>query len=111
MGAVALEVEMANGDPVTIMTWTIATSDGVETVHTYDLPEDDQQIIQLAEAITMNIANALNGTNAFVHLINPYVTYNPAHIVRVRFDAFGQTDIEKAVEEAQPVTGFRPPGT
>ena len=94
-------------ETATILTWTIVTIDGVETTHTYDVPHLLQEATQLVNSFASIFLDAFNGNLPAVTLVNPTVTYNPAHIIRIEFNSFGQTELDKALADAQRPIGFK----
>ncbi len=94
-------------EPATILTWTIVTVDGVPITHTYDVPQSLQEATQLVNSFATIFLDAFSGNLPVLSLVNPTVTYNPAHIVRVEFNSFGQTHLDKALAEVQRPAGFK----
>lgn len=94
-------------EPASILTWTIITVDGVQTTHTYDVPQLLQEATQLVNSFAAIFLDAFSGSLSALTLVNPTVTYNPTHIIRVEFNSFGQTDLDKALADAQRPTGFK----
>ncbi len=93
-------------EPAKILTWTIVTVDGVAITHTYDVPQSLQEATQLVNSFATIFLDAFSGNLPALTLVNPTVTYNPAHIIRVEFNSFGQTDLDKALAEVQRPAGF-----
>ena len=89
----------------TKMAWTVVTADGDETTHTYDMPQSLAQATKVIATISNLVVNAITGRNRVLLLQNPSVAYNPGHIIRVYYDAFGQEELQTAIEDAQ--RGFR----
>ena len=94
-------------EPAKILTWTIVTIDGAETTHTYDVPQLLPEATQLVTSFAAIFLDAFSGNRSALTLVNPTVTYNPAHIIRVEFNSFGQTDLDKVLADAQRPTGFK----
>ena len=94
-------------EPANIITWTIVTIDGGRTVHTYDVPHLMQEATQLVNSFATIFSDAFAGNLPALTLVNPSVTYNPAHIIRVEFNSHGQTELDKALAGAQRPTGFK----
>lgn len=90
-----------------ILTWTIVTIDGAESTHTYDVPQLLQEATQLVNSFAAIFLDAFSGTLPALTLVNPTVTYNPAHIIRIEFNSYGQTELDKALADAQRPTGFK----
>ena len=94
-------------EPARILTWTIVTIDGAETTHTYDVPQLLQEATQLVNSFATIFLDAFSGSLPALTLVNPIVTYNPAHIIRIEFNPYGQTELDKALADAQRPTGFK----
>ncbi|MDA1129540.1 MAG: hypothetical protein O2913_12720 [Chloroflexi bacterium] len=94
-------------EPANILTWTVVTIDGAETTHTYDVPLSPKEARQLVDSFATIFLDALNGTLPALTLVNPTVTYNPAHIVRVNFNSYGQIELDKILADAQRPMGFQ----
>ena len=94
-------------EPASIITWTIVTIDGVETTHTYDVPHLLQEATQLVASFAAIFLDAFAGKLPALTFVNPTVTYNPAHIIRVEFNSYGQTELDKVLADAQRPTGFK----
>ena len=94
-------------EPANILTWTIVTIDGAETTHTYDVPQLLQEATQLVDSFASIFFNAFSGNLPALTLVNPTITYNPAHIIRVEFNSYGQTELDKVLADAQRPTGFK----
>ena len=90
-----------------ILTWTIVTVDGSEITHTYDVPQLLQEATQLVNSFAVIFLDAFSGNLPALTLVNPTVTYNAAHIIRVEFNSYGQTELDKALADAQRPTGFK----
>ncbi len=90
-----------------IFTWTIVTADGAETTHTYDVPQSFHEASQLVTSFMTIFLDAFSGDLPALTLANPIVTYNSAHIVRVAFDSYGQTELDRVLADAQRPTGFK----
>lgn len=79
---------------------------GPATTHGYDVPSDTPEALVQFAAIAESVDAALSGESEYLVLLNPFVVYNPDHIVSIHSETFGSADPQHAMETARRKTGF-----
>ena len=90
-----------------VVSWTVLTSVGTATTHNYPLPQTAADATRFVMSIEAIISGVFSGESKLLRLANPMVIYNPAYVVSIAFDSYGQTDLDSAVEEAERTAGFK----
>ena len=86
---------------------TVITTDGVQTVHRYEWPNDRESQIDLRLQLGRRVqAGFLDGDIGVILFDNPSVIYNPAHFVRSSMAVTGPESQEAEVEAVNRQVGF-----
>ena len=90
-----------------MVSWTVMTVGGTAVTHSYHLPPAAAEATRFVISIDTIISSALSGETKTLRLANPMVTYNPAYIISIAFDSYGQAELDNAVGEVERTAGFR----
>ena len=90
-----------------MVSWTVMTVGGTAVTHRYHLPPAAAEATRFVISIDTIISSALSGETKTLRLANPMVTYNPAYIISIAFDSYGQAELDNAVGEVERTAGFR----
>ena len=72
----------------------------------YDAPENREELADINRAHIANFLDAYRGRIQVLGMDNPFVLYNPRHIVRITLDAYGTKELEAMAHEAHRTIGF-----
>jgi len=87
---------------------TVYSLAGPATTHSYDVPSDTKEALVQFAVNAESVDAALSGESEYLVLHNPFVVYNPDHIVSIHSETFGSADLQQAMETARRKTGFKP---
>ncbi|MFC1904440.1 hypothetical protein ACFLXT_01540 [Chloroflexota bacterium] len=86
---------------------TVLLANGKKVNHTYYVPLDPKEAIELVNHMAELIAMVMtHRKETYLYLMNPSISYNPDYVLAVRFNASGVTELEEAIEKAQTRMGF-----
>ena len=91
--------------PTNSLIVTVTTSDGSETVHTYPIPPDAQEMASFLDELTKEAVGAVSDPMRAVPFYYPTVLYRAAHIIKIQIEARGSADLVAQVQER--AIGFR----
>ena len=86
---------------------TVLLVNGKKVNHTYHIPLDPKEAIELVNHMVEMIAQVMtHRKETYLYLMNPSISYNPDYVLAVRYNASGVKELEEAIEKAQTRMGF-----
>jgi len=87
---------------VPTMVINVVVVGGSQRTHIYALPKEDKvKAEQVIGAIGEALVEPFMGKRALMHLHNPNMLYNPAHVVSISTEIVGSKELEEAFHRLQ----------